>query len=142
MFGFKKTNQLALLLVFVLLLSGCDLKDAVGKLKKLDDKIGEGLGQLQKQPQEDVVNFFDKEKTAPAAKDLTPLETSFLTGLTKEQKEKIDNWLEKNNLNRYGDPADTMYTGGTPLFNEATGESLDRYEYILKNHPELSGELN
>jgi hypothetical protein len=40
-------------------------------------------------------------------------------------------------LNEYGDPKDTMYAGGTPLFNEMTGETVDRYEYILKQHPEL-----
>jgi len=129
MFGLKKFNQLAILLVFVLVLSGCDLKDAGGKLRKLDDKVGEKLDQLQEKQQEEVINLFDKEKKAPAAKDLTG-----------EQKEKVDKWLKENNLNRYGDPGDTMYTGGTPLFNEATGKSLDRYDYILKNHPNLLDE--
>jgi len=56
-------------------------------------------------------------------------------------QEKIDNWIGENNLNRYGDPADMMYAGGTPLFNEATGESVDRYDYIFKNHPNILGEL-
>ncbi|MFA4833816.1 MAG: hypothetical protein WC619_03130 [Patescibacteria group bacterium] len=130
MFGFKTTNQLAISLIFVLLFSGCNLKDAGSELKKLDDKVGQKLDQIQEKQQEDVVNFFNEEKIAPAAKDLT-----------KEQKEKIDKWLEKNNLNRYGDSVDMMYTGGTPLFNETTGESLDRYDYILKNHPELLDEL-
>ena len=125
----KKTNQLAVLLVFVFLFSGCSLKDVGGKLKKLDDKIGQGLDKMQQKQQEEVINLFDKEKKAPVAKDLN-----------KEQKEKIDKWLEGNNLNRYGDPVDTMYTGGTPLFNETTGESIDRYDYILKNHPNLLDE--
>ena len=31
---------------------------------------------------------------------------------------------------------DTVYSGGTPLFNEMTGRSTDRYDYILKNHPD------
>jgi len=126
MFRLKKINQLVLLLVFVFILSGCDLKDMTGKLKKLDDKIGQGLDKMQQKQQEEVINLFDKEKKAPVAKDLT-----------KEQKEKIGKWLEENNLNRYGDPIDTMYTGGTPLFDEVTGESVDRYDYILKNHPNL-----
>jgi len=123
-----KISQLLALLVFVLVLAGCDLKDVSSKLRKLDDRIGQDLGELQKKQQEDVINLFDKAKV-PAAKDLT-----------KEQKEKIDNWLEANNLNRYGDSADAIYTGGTPLFNEATGESLDRFDYILKNHPNLLDE--
>ena len=126
--GLTKISQLFALLVFVLILSGCDLKDVGGKLKKLDDKVGQKLDQLQEEQQAEVINFFDK-KSIPAAKDLAG-----------EQKEKIDKWLEENNLNRYGDPGDTMYTGGTPLFNEATGKSLDRYDYILKNHPDLLDE--
>ena len=129
MFGLKKFNQLAISLVFVLILSGCNLKEAGDNLRKIDDKVGEKLDQLQEKQQEEVINLFDKEKKAPAAKDLTG-----------EQKEKVDKWLKENNLNRYGDPGDTMYTGGTPLFNEATGKSLDRYDYILKNHPDLLDE--
>ena len=132
MFGLKKFNQLAILLVFVLVLSGCDLKDAGGKLRKLDDRIGQGLDELQKKQQEDVINLFEKEekKELSKAKDLT-----------SDQIKKIEDWIGENNLNRYGDPGDTMYTGGTPLFNEATGKSLDRYDYILKNHPNLLDEL-
>ena len=55
-------------------------------------------------------------------------------------KQRIDQWIKDNNLNPYGDPRDTMYMGGTPLFNEATGKSKDRYEYILEKHPELGRE--
>jgi len=57
--------------------------------------------------------------------------------LTKEQKEKIDEFIKEKGFNRYGDTSGTVYTGGTPLFNEATGESIDRFEYILKAHPEF-----
>ena len=55
-----------------------------------------------------------------------------------DEKEKvlIEQWIITSGLNKYGDPADTIYVGGTPLFNEATGERLDRYDYILKNHPD------
>jgi hypothetical protein len=61
--------------------------------------------------------------------------------ITEEMKQKIDSWIEKNDLNKYGDSKDTMYTGGTPLFDEKTGKTIDRYEYILKKHPELLKEL-
>ena len=56
--------------------------------------------------------------------------------LSEAEKIKIDAWIKKNNLNRYGDPKNMMYRGGTPLFNEGTGESTDRYEYILRKHPD------
>lgn len=56
----------------------------------------------------------------------------------EELKKKIDSWIKVNDRNEFGDPKDTMYTGGSPLFNELTGQLTDRYEYILENHPELS----
>ena len=53
-----------------------------------------------------------------------------------EENQLIDAWIIKNNLNRYGDPKDTVYAGGTPLFNEKTGETTDVYTYILQRHPD------
>jgi hypothetical protein len=50
---------------------------------------------------------------------------------------RIDEWIARNGLNTYGDPPGTMYMGGTPLFDEATGAVKDRYLYILEKHPEL-----
>jgi len=58
------------------------------------------------------------------------------TGIFEAEKAKIDAWIIENNLNQYGDPKDIFYLGGTPLFDEKTGRSIDRYEYILKNHPD------
>ncbi len=56
--------------------------------------------------------------------------------ISDAEKKQIDAWIVENNLNQYGDPVETVYPGGTPLFNEMTGEQIDKYEYILKNHPE------
>ena len=50
---------------------------------------------------------------------------------------RIDEWIRGNGLNPYGDPQGTMYSGGTPLFDESTGITKDRYQYILEQHPEL-----
>lgn len=52
------------------------------------------------------------------------------------EKAEIEAWIEANNLNEYGDPEGTMYTGGTPLFNEQTGERIGRYQYIKSTHPD------
>jgi hypothetical protein len=57
--------------------------------------------------------------------------------LTDAQRRAIDRALAQQGLNEYGDPQGTMYTGGTPLFDERTGESTDRYEYIMRVHPDL-----
>ena len=52
------------------------------------------------------------------------------------EQQLIESWIKKNNLNEYGDPNDTVYIGGTPLFDEATGKKIDKYEYILRSHPD------
>jgi hypothetical protein len=54
-----------------------------------------------------------------------------------ETKKRVDRWIREKGRNEYGDRKDTVYTGGTPLFDEVTGRTLDRYEYILKRNPEL-----
>ena len=55
----------------------------------------------------------------------------------EQTKRRIDEWVRQNGRNEYGDSPGTVYAGGTPLFNEMTGRTLDRYDYILKRHPEL-----
>ena len=50
--------------------------------------------------------------------------------------ERIDRWIAELGLNEYGDPKDTMYAGGNPLFDESTGETADRVEYITRAHPD------
>jgi hypothetical protein len=54
-------------------------------------------------------------------------------------KKKIDDWIQKSGRNQFGDPADTVYAGGNPLFDERNPKMKDRYEYILEKHPELKG---
>ncbi|MDP2586421.1 MAG: hypothetical protein Q8P32_01480 [Candidatus Komeilibacteria bacterium] len=66
----------------------------------------------------------------------------FVAKLTDTGKAKIDQWLAKKDLNQYGDQKETAYTGGTPLFNEATGQTIERYAYLLKKFPDLISQLN
>lgn len=80
--------------------------------------------QMRKQP-------LDSQNPLPTK----PPESITTPSLLQDEKQKIDAWIRQNNLNTYGDPKDTMYAGGTPLFDEATGQTTDRYEYILKRHP-------
>jgi hypothetical protein len=49
----------------------------------------------------------------------------------------IDLWLAQRDLNQYGDPVGTMYAGGTPLFDEKTGQTTDRIQHLVRKHPEL-----
>jgi hypothetical protein len=50
----------------------------------------------------------------------------------------VDRELAAKGLNPYGDPPDTMYAGGTPLFDEKTGVAVDRIEYVLAHRPEIA----
>ena len=56
--------------------------------------------------------------------------------ISEAEEQEIQRWIEENDLNKYGDPKNTFYLGGTPLFDEGTGETIDLYEYILRNHPD------
>src|SRR5690606_13424168 len=64
----------------------------------------------------------------------SPTETQ--ATVSDEEKQQIERWITDNGLNFYGDPENTIYTGGTPLFDEATGKTLDRFEYIINRHPD------
>ena len=55
-------------------------------------------------------------------------------GISLEEKQLIEAWIIENDLNEYGDARDMAYLGGTPLFDERTGQSTDRHEYILRRH--------
>lgn len=57
--------------------------------------------------------------------------------LSSVEERAIDRWLEDQGLNPYGDPAGTVYLGGSPLFDEETGETVDRYLHVLRKHPVL-----
>jgi hypothetical protein len=56
---------------------------------------------------------------------------------SREREEAcVDRWLSAHKLDRYGSPEGTMYAGGTPLFDERTGEQADRLDHVYNKHPE------
>lgn len=57
-----------------------------------------------------------------------------MANLTEKQKKLIDDRIRKEGLNEFGDSRDTVYAGGTPLFDMRTGRTKDRYDYILDRH--------
>jgi len=127
----KGSFTIIFLLGLIFVLSGCSFD-----LKKIDEKIGEGFKKL-----ENFKNLPDEEvELKPSKPEDKPIFDR--ENLSKEEEKMIDDWINKKGLNRYGDSEGTFYTGGTPLFNEATGESLDRYQYIFDNHPEMLNELD
>ena len=105
------------------LLTGCAVRE---KLKWADERAGE-------------IFFNPASERASSTGDEAAQASTMINAkeLKREQKEKIDRWLEKNNLNRYGDAIGTIYTGGTPLFNELTGEAKERFQYLLEKMPDV-----
>lgn len=55
-------------------------------------------------------------------------------GTAVDEKVLIDKWIAANNLNAFGDSDATTYSGGTPLFDETTGQTKDKYVYIMAAH--------
>jgi hypothetical protein len=54
----------------------------------------------------------------------------------------LDKVTTDAHLNAFGDPPGTVYAGGTPLFDEATGHSTPRLEYLRRRHPELAAKCS
>ncbi|OJH38950.1 hypothetical protein [Cystobacter ferrugineus] len=84
-----------------------------------------------------------KEETASSDAALsaedsgTPAETPAPDGGARAAQEAcVDRWLQEHQLDRYGHPQGTMFAGGSPLFNEATGETKDRLEYVFARQPD------
>ena len=48
-----------------------------------------------------------------------------------------DRWLAERKLNAFGDPPETNYPGGTPLFDERTGQRKGRLDHLFERHAEL-----
>lgn len=49
----------------------------------------------------------------------------------------LDQELAARGLDQYGHPKGLSYAGGSPLFNERTGERISRREYVGRRIPEL-----
>lgn len=126
----------------VFLLAGCASggasEQAKDKLEWLDRKAGEFLEKMRSEKEEGI-SSNDREEENDQEEGRTEEQDGIRTAdsLTEEEKERIDEWLEENGYNRYGDSRNAIYPGGTPLRNEETGESMGRYEYILKKFPRI-----
>jgi zinc protease len=110
----------------------------VGPASKIEGPL-KGLGKFEKVSIE-TVGKTDVTALARTGGSLPSQRPQGGAGLDDKTKQRIDRWIKDNNRNNYGDSKDTMYAGGTPLFDERTGKTKDKYEYILEKHPELRRE--
>jgi hypothetical protein len=77
-------------------------------------------------------------KVSVDVEEITFESVKAVEAISEEDKAKIDAWIQANDLNEYGDPKDTNYLGGTPLFDESNPEGgyPDRYHYIVATNPD------
>ncbi len=128
--SFVKYLHINIILVIfcVFFVSGCTIdvnKDIiVDKLKEMDAKIGREMKEINISTSTSISTNIQKKKDNSSI-------------LTEEEKDKIDKWLEEKGLNRYGDSKGVIYKNGSPLFNEKTGESIERFKYILNRYPNI-----
>ncbi len=124
-----KTSQtpiyIAALFLASFFLAGCE------RLRALDREVGRFIsGEILGGPEE-ATDISDPSLAATTTPGL----------LGREQKELIEKWLEQNGYNRFGDPRDTFYASGTPLFDQSSGQMIERFEYILRRHPDIFSKI-
>jgi hypothetical protein len=114
----------------IFILSGCQQLSVSNGLSILNDSLGKALNNLATNQASSTFNFLGKSTSTQPA-EITSAD------LTDAQKQSIDDWLAKKGLNRYGDAKNAVYTGGTPLYDAATGKPIERYAYILNKFPDI-----
>jgi hypothetical protein len=87
-------------------------------------------GACQKAPAAPTPTAPAQQKPAEAMKASSP-------GWTAAQRACIESYLEAHALDGFGSPRGSMYPGGTPLFDEASGQRLSREEYLARHHPDI-----
>lgn len=129
----KRSILIIVLLFCLFVFSGCNTeeikKQTLDKLESLDQKVEDKWGSSDNKGS--ATSSPEQKEENVQASDLTP-----------EQKKKIDEWLEENNLNRYGDSREAIYPDGSPLYNEDTGQEMTRFEYILDRYPDILERIN
>lgn len=115
-----KIKRRLVLLLSLIILPACSPQTV---LKDIDSTLGE--------------IFFKQATSTMSQQAPKPTTREFDGELSAQAKEQIDKWLAENGYNRFGDPEGTFYAGGTPLFDEKSGRSLERFEYIFKKIPDI-----
>ncbi len=49
----------------------------------------------------------------------------------------VDRWIADRDLDEFANPRGTVYSGGTPLFDERAGTTSRRLDWIYHHHPEI-----
>lgn len=99
---------------------------AVKKLSTQDSAT-----EISKIPANSYIWTYARKTKSPIKK----IEIKGSTFIGAWEKDLVEAWLKKNNLNECGDVVGTAYAGGSCLFDETTGKLVDKYEYLIKKFP-------
>ena len=131
----KKLTGVLVLSFSLLLISGCrsagetrDKEDASTPASDSNSGASSTINEALKAAK-GTANPGGDANTGSTAAALSPADR-------QAQESCVDKWLKENKMDRYGHPEGTMYAGGTPLFDERTGESRDRLDYVYERQPE------
>lgn len=83
-----------------------------------------------------TLNNRNNTPTPPASDAPSTTVSPSASSVSEAEQQQIEAWIKEKDLNFYGDTKDTVYGGGTPLFNEETGSYIDRFDYISEKHPD------
>ena len=117
-----RTTALALLVAAACFTTGCPKKTAETPAPPTDSAPAQNTQAMQAEDSGTPGTPGDTGTPAP--------------GGSAAREACVDRWLQEHKLDRYGHPEGTMYTGGSPLFNEATGETQDRLEHVFARQPD------
>ena len=137
----KKVGYGIFIVFAVLIFGGCE------RLERIDNKLGEMFFEDKASSTDSLLDKIKDIKIATTSKESATgtsthdrVKEITAKDLTREQKERIEEWLAEQGLNRYGDEEGIYYERGTPLIDE-DGNTVERFEYILLNRPEVLKEL-
>jgi hypothetical protein len=94
------------------------------------------VGEVLQEGRETLNNRGEADSGSGSTGTTAPTLGAEGTAERQAQESCLDKWLQDKKLDRYGHAEGTMYAGGSPLFNEMTGESKDRLEYVYQRQPE------
>lgn len=106
----KKVHSVAIVVLIVAVIATVSVTVASQNNNKVDDEPAQSQNSFEVIANGDVSSVSDEDSLMKI----------------------IDAWLQENNLNMFGDPMDTVYMGGSPLFDMTTGTSVSRFSYLME----------
>ncbi len=100
-------------------------------ISKAIKELGSNQNQITTIPKEGYFWLYFRR----TAKRVTAISLNDDYSVVENEKTLIDAWIKSGNLTECGDPAGTVYTGGSCLYDESLPGYRDKYELIIEKFP-------